>query len=212
MSIYITHTSLPIYNLLDVHTILNQFLDLYRHIAMFGYAMPIIKYLLQSLITYNYYDRYIYAFNIARDHLQFEDTLEVAKIDSGLACLTVIEAACLFSGHPIDDEILNDFYLFGMVGKFADDMFDLTDDIEKGLPNLLDALVRQNPEEYACLQLAIKQGERLTIAWWKKRCPLTFICYFKYVEHYYQQIKSSKVRRASMLMLMLSSSVVSCLD
>ena len=159
-----------------------------------------------------YYDPYVTAFLAARNSLQFEDTLEVAKIDTGIWCRIVMEIVCLFNGHQIDDEMLNDFYLFGLVGKFVDDMVDLASDIEKGLPNLIYTLIRQHPEEYARLELAIKKGERINIAWWKKRCPLTCMYCFKHIEHYYQQMKSSKVRTLSLLMFAPPAYVICALD
>ncbi len=169
-----------------------------RYLELFGCAEPILKYVRQLFVTY--YDTYVNILNTARNNLQFEDILEAAKIDTGIWFRSVMEVVILFNKHQMNDEVLNDFFLFGMVGKFADDMADLVADVEQGSPNLLYALIRQNPEEYALLQFAIKKGERLNLAWWKKRCPLTYMHYFKYIEYYYQQIKSSKVRIASMLM------------
>ena len=147
--------------------------------------------------------------NTAKSSLQFEDTLEAVKIESRWLH-GVMEIVRLFNGHQINDEVLNDFYLFAMIGKFADDMADLVCDIEKGLPNLLYALIRQNPVEYACLQLAIEKRKRLSIYWWKKHCPITYMCYFKHIEYYYQQMKSSKVRVASTLMFLSPARGVQC--
>ena len=203
-------TSPAMYEVLEVPEIQEQIIIFYQHLEPFGCAVPILKHLRQMFAAY--YDSYVKAFLTARKSLQFEDTFEVAKMDTGIWCRIVMEVVCLFNGQQIDDEILNDFYLFGMIGKFADDIVDLVSDIEKGLPNLLYTLIRQHPEEYAHLELAIKSGERLTMAWCKKRCPLTYLDCFKQIEHAYQQIKSSKVRILSLLMFAPPSHLVCALD
>lgn len=190
--------SLAMNEILEIPEIQEQIAVFRRYLGLFGCAEPILEYLNQMFD--NHYDTYIDTLKAAKNNHRFKDVFEVARTDTGIWFRSVMEMVILFNKHQMNDEVLNDFYLFGMVGKFADDMADLVADIEQGSPNLLYALIRQNPEEYAHLQFAIKKGERLNIAWWKKRCPLTYIQYFKHIEHYHQQIKSSKVRIVSMLM------------
>lgn len=202
-----TGASFALNEVLEKPAIQEQRAVFYRYVELFGRTEPIQKYLKQSFVTY--YDTYIDTLNTAKNSLQFEDTLEAAKVESRWL-RGVMEIVRLFNGHQINDEVLNDFYLFGMIGKLADDMADLVCDIEKGLPNLLYALIRQNPVEYAILQLAIEKGKRLSISWWKKRCPITYMCYLKHIEYYYQQMKSSKVRIASTLMFLPPARGVQC--
>jgi hypothetical protein len=190
--------SLAMDEALEVPVLREQRAMFRRYLELYGCAEPILKYVRRLFVTY--YDPYVNVLKAVKNNLQFEDIFEAARIDSGIWLRFVMEVVVLFNKHQMDDEVLNDFFLFGMVGKFADDMADLVADIEQGSPNLLYALIRQNPEEYVLLQFAIKRGERLNLAWWKKRCPLTYMHYFEYIEYYYQQIKSSKVRIASMLM------------
>ena len=194
-----TGASFALNEVLERPAVQEQRAAFYRYVELFGRVEPIQKYLKQSFVTY--YDTYIHTLNTAKNSLQFEDTLEAVKVESRWLH-GVMEIVRLFNGHQINDEVLNDFYLFGMIGKFADDMADVVCDIKQGLPNLLYALIRQNPEEYALLQLAIEKGKCLSIYWWKKHCPITYMCYFKHIEHYYQQMKSSKLRMASTLMFL----------
>jgi len=203
-------TSPAMYEVLEVPEIQEQIIIFYQHLEPFGCAVPILKHLRQMFAAY--YDSYVKAFLTARKSLQFEDTFEVAKMDTGIWCRIVMEVVCLFNGQQIDDEILNDFYLFGMIGKFADDMVDLVSDIEKGLPNLVYTLIRHHPEEYTHLELAIKNGKRVSMAWWKKHCPLTYLDCFKHIEHAYQQMQSSKVRILSLLMFAPPAYVICALD
>ena len=203
-------TPLPMNTVLEVPEITEHIATFYRHVEPSGSAIPILKHLRQLFLTY--YDVYVKAFLVARKSLQFEDILEVAKIDTGIWSRTIMEVVCIFNGHQIDYAILNDFYFFGMVAKFADDLFDLVSDVEQGLPNLLYPLVRHHPQEYTHLELAIKKGKRPTLAWWKKHCPLTCTYYFKHIEHYYRQIRSSKVRRLSLLMFVSPSFIIYSLD
>jgi hypothetical protein len=54
-----------------------------------------------------------------------------------------MEIAALFNGATLDAHAHQDFYLFGMVGKFADDWIDIGHDVWAQSPNLLQALLSQ---------------------------------------------------------------------
>jgi hypothetical protein len=162
-----------------------------RYLQLFGHAEPIIAYLREALATH--FERYVQSLKTASSTLQFEETLAAAQLDSGAWRRSVIEIVALFNTHEMPSVVLQEYYFFGMIHKFSDDMFDLRQDIRTGKPNLVYALIRQEPTELTTLQLAMKKHTRLGVTWWKRHCPNTYNRFFDYVEHYYSQISSKKL-------------------
>ena len=114
-----------------------------------------------------------------------------------------MEVVCLFNAHELESTILDDYYLLGMAGKFVDDMADLLLDREKGYLNLLNALLCQTPTELEAFQLAVHQKKQRDAFWWEEYCPDTYIRYLEYIEYYYNQLRSSKLRLVCDLMMII---------
>ena len=186
---------LPLDEVLEAAQIRERRYAFRRYLQLFGRAEPIIAYLREALTSH--YERYVQNLKSASSTLQFEDTLAAAQFDSGAWRRYVIEVIALFNGHEVRSEALQGFYLFGMIHKFADDMFDLRRDIRTGKPNLVYALISQELAELATLQQAMGKRTRLGAAWWETHCPITYGRYFDHVEHYYSQIASKKLRFVS---------------
>jgi hypothetical protein len=148
--------------------------------------------LLKSLVSD--YDIYIQSLKTARSSIHFDDILRSAHLDSAFLFRRAIELLCLMNAYKLNETVLNDFYLFGMVCKLSDDIVDIIVDIKRDHPNLLYALLRQNKNECAVFETAVEGRRRLDATWWRKHCPVTYIQYFEYVEHYYNSIRSSKLK------------------
>jgi hypothetical protein len=172
---------------------LRERIEVFRHyLQLFGREKPIMAYLRKMFTTY--YEQYTQHLMTAGSTLQFEDILATAQVDSGMWRRCGIEIVAIFNSHEPPSEALQDFYLFGMVVKFADDMFDLRQDLRNGNPNLLYALICQDQVELTALQLALRKPTRLNAAWWQTHCPNTYSRFFDHIEHYYHQITSKKLR------------------
>jgi len=76
-----------------------------------------------------------------------------------------MEIATLFNGATLDARARQDFYLFGMVSKFADDRVDIGHDVRAESPNLLHALLSQTLQELATFEQQMAQGELLQTDW-----------------------------------------------
>ncbi len=170
-----------------------------RYLRLFGREESIMAYLRQMFTIY--YQQYAQRLMAASSTLQFKDILATAQVDSGIWRRCLIEIVALFNAHELPSEDLQDFYLFGIVGKFADDMFDLRQDLRNGNPNLLYALICQDQVELTVLQQALRKPTRLNAVWWQTHCPNTYNRFFDHIEHYYCQITSRKLRFVSDLLV-----------
>jgi len=186
--------SLALEEILEIPALKEQLTIFRCYVEQFGRAEPIFVYL-KGLFT-EHYERHILNLKTARQSGQFEDILTVAHIDNGGWLRVVMEVVRLFNAHELESTVLDDYYLLGMAGKFADDMADLLQDIDKGYLNLLYALLCQTPAELEVFQFAVRQKKLLDTSWWSKHCPTTYIRYFEYIDYYYNQLCSSKLRLA----------------
>jgi hypothetical protein len=167
---------------------------------MFGRAESVMGHL-RSVFA-DYYERYIHALGSPEKDWHFTAILKGIEIDSGIQLRSMLEVVGLFNGHQPHEEVQRNFYALGMAGKFADDKVDLVRDISKNRPNLLYALISQNEAKLSALETAIEGKKRLDVDWWNKHCPDTYVEYFEYIEHYYNQISSPKLRLACDLMML----------
>ena len=193
-------TSLLLDDVLKAPLIQEQLAVFRSYLQLFGRAQVIMTYLKDLFAAH--YDSYVRTLEKANSSLQFDDVLVAARVDTGIWLRCMLETVALFNGHKPHEEALNNFYLFGMVGKFADDMVDLPRDVEKNDPNLLYALAYQTLPERNALHAALKAHKRLRVTWWSEYCPHTYRRYFEYIEHYYKQIISEKLRFACDLIML----------
>lgn len=194
-------TSLTLQEMLAFPELHQQLTIFCRYLEHFGRAEPILHYLKTQFTTQ--YERHIQALKTARNSLAFEDVLNVAYVDNGGWLRAVMEVVRLFNGHEVDENILADYSFFGMAGKFTDDMVDLLCDIKQGYLNLLYSLLLQTPTELATFELAVRQKKRLGFSWWSQHCSQTYTRYFTSIASYYNQLRSSQLRLAYDLMMLL---------
>jgi hypothetical protein len=121
-------------------------------------------------------------------------TLRVVEFDSGGVLRTVHHVIRLFNGHPDDTACAEQFRNLGLAGKYLDDMADYTDDVTSGNPNLLDAHAAERPADLRAARRAVAAGERVTIDWWRDRCPVTYQRYLEQTFLYYEQVTASRLR------------------
>jgi hypothetical protein len=172
-----------------------------RYLHRSGRAGPVLTYLKKQFSEQ--YDAHIQALHQAKSSRSFDDILTVAQVDNGGWLRAVMETVRLFNDHTLADQVLNDYYFFGMAGKFTDDLVDLRWDRQQGNLNLLDSLLRQTPAELAVFDLAARHQKKLSFSWWQQQCPLTYTRYFTQIAHYYNQLRSPRLRRAYDLMMLL---------
>lgn len=163
-----------------------------RYLHLYGAEEPIMNHLRQMFA--DHYETYIVALKRTQQDLVFEDVFACAHADSGIELCCLMEIAALFNGITLDEQARKDFYLFGMLGKFADDWIDIKRDLREGSPNLFYTLLCQVPDELAAFKKRVAQGKPLKVSWWHQRCPLTYAHYFEYIEQHYQQIQLSHLR------------------
>lgn len=149
-----------------------------------------------------YFQEYVSVFNSSPKHLSFGELRDGAQIDSGIQLRTMFEAVALFNGHQVSQAIQSDYYELGMAGKYADDMVDLVRDISKKRPNMLYAILRENPSEYTAFEQALSTSVQMNAVWWENNCPQTYGYYFQQIEPHYEKIVSSKLRLACDLMML----------
>lgn len=166
---------------------LNKYLELYS-------SAPNIMDFLKSSFE-KHYDDYIILLENSREDACFENVQRVMEVDSVWLSYTM-ETVALFNGHSLSPEARDDFYKLGLIGKFADDMYDLPSDLRTNQVNLLHSLIRQNTAEKDCLYEAAKESKRLDVEWWLAHCPITIRKYFAFIDSYYSQISSSKIKLA----------------
>jgi hypothetical protein len=193
-------TPLSVDEVLKAPLIQEQITIFRGYLQLFSRADPIMRYLRDLFAAH--YDSYLKTLEKANNTLRFDDVLGATKVDTGIWLRCMLEVVALFNGHELQEEALHNFYLFGMVGKFADDMVDMPRDVEKHDPNLLYALTCQTQCDKDALHAALEAHERLRVTWWGEHCPHTYRRYFEHIEHYYQQIVSKKLRFACDLIML----------
>jgi hypothetical protein len=172
-----------------------------RYLQHFGQARPVLTYLKKQFTEQ--FDAHIQALHRAQSTRAFDDILAVAQVDNGGWLRAVMETVRLFNSHTFAEDLLSDYYFFGMAGKFTDDLVDLHQDRQQGSLNLLDSLLRQTPAELAAFDLAARHHRKPGFSWWQRHCPLTYTRYFTQIAHYYTQLRSPRLRRAYDLMMLL---------
>lgn len=201
-----TEETLNLHDLLTEPLISERAKMLHQYLYLFGNEEVIFKHL-QNAFT-NYLPSYTLIFKDSMRDIQFNTLLLGAQIDSGLYFRLQAEIISLFNGYDLDNDVLYDFYLFGMVGKFADDMLDFAYDWKNRIPNLIHALVAEEPTELAKLESALKKCSdfrTLNLHWWSENCPMTYNRYMRHIEEYFKKIKSPKLRFACHLALLPAS-------
>lgn len=192
-----TNTPLDLAQILDEPIVKQRRKDFIYYLQQFGREEIIATHLQDLFVTY--YDTYTHI--LLQNDWQFEEIYKAVQLDNGLWLRSLMEVICLFNEHDFQEAVLENFYAFGMVGKLADDMVDLVRDFNRGRPNLLYALICQNEAELANFQYALENRTRLTQDWWFNSCPRTYEEYFRYVEKYYDQITSQKLKLACDLLM-----------
>jgi hypothetical protein len=162
---------------------------------------PSITDYLRQMFT-DHYETYVAALKQAQQTLCFADVCAGAHFDSGIELCSLMDIAALFNGATLDARARQDFYLFGMVGKFADDWVDIGHDVRAQSPNLLHALLTQAPEELATFEKRLAEGGSRQADWWREACPCTYERYFTCIEEFHAQIQLPRVRLACDLVLL----------
>lgn len=135
---------------------------------------------------------------------QFNDTLDLAKYDSGLAFMAMYDIIRIFNCHPYDQACAEQFYAVGMAGKFLDDLVDLAVDRMSGVPNLVLSLVAEEKEERAIVEQALAENIALDLHWWSQHCSRTFSKFKHITFSYFNHISDRHLRLpVNMLLLML---------
>lgn len=135
-----------------------------------------------------YYDSYCAQVGQAVTYPDYRVAVKLVEHDSGLAMQTMYHVIRLFNDHPFHSECARQFFALGMAGKYIDDIADVADDCAAGNPNLMHALVSGNKGEERIVGSAIEAGERLTLSWWSRHCPVSFNAYLRDAFRYYDQI------------------------
>jgi len=162
-----------------------------KYLERYGSATIVMDFLKSSFEKH--YDDYAVRLGNSRDDACFENLQRVIEIDSWWLSYTM-ETVALFNGYSLSPEARDDFYKLGLIGKFADDMYDLPADLRNRQINLLHSLVRQNTAEKDCLYEAAKESKRLDVGWWRVHCPITIRKYFALIDSYQSQIVSPKIK------------------
>ncbi len=158
----------------------------HNYIKLFGREEPISSYLKDMFsVHYNHYIKLIKT-DVGRE--SFNNTLEISQIDSGQSLSSTMEIVRMFNMHQPNQSMLNEFYILGTVGKFAEDIIDLARDIQKGHLNLFFSLVKKYPDEMENLCKEVKQHKRIDFKWLNKNCHRTFIEYTNIMDDYYSQL------------------------
>jgi hypothetical protein len=187
-----TNDSLNIKNVLEDPEIKEQ-INIFRNfIRLFNREESITSYLKEMFSVH--YEHYVRLIKTDLNQLSFKNTLEISKIDGGWSLSSAMEIVRLFNMHQPNQKMLNEFYLLGTAGKFAEDIVDLACDIQKGHLNLFLSLIKQHPIEETNLLRRIESRDRTDFEWLNKNCHKTFIEYLSLMETYYSQITSPKIR------------------
>lgn len=187
-----TKTQLTLSQILSNERV-QQPLDLFvSYVTLYTDPNPIKKYLQKQFDTL--FLQYLTIIYSVQMDSKFERTLLAGKIDTGAWMKSVMSIVGLFNQHHLTNDMLNQFYYFGVVGKFADDIVDLKRDYRRGRANLLVALLDEHPVEHMRLRQAVQKDVRMDMLWWVYNCPVTITRYLDYVQRYYNLIGSRKLR------------------
>lgn len=187
-----TNNSLNIKYVLEEPTIKEQRSRFHNYLRLFGREESITSYLKEMFAAH--YDHYVRLISNDIEQETFKNTLEISQIDSGRSLSSSMEIVRLFNMHQPNQLMLDQFYLLGTVGKFAEDIVDLACDIQKGHLNLFCSLVKQHPEEKANLYREVEHQPHIDFKWLNKNCHKTFIEYLSFMESFYNQITSPQIR------------------
>jgi len=171
-----------------------------EYLQFFGIVDPVLAQLRACFAAH--YDTYIDLLDQAKGSLCFTDVLHTVELDSGELTGVLVEVVALFNGHVLPADTRHNFYLFGIAGKFADDLVDLARDVRNDRPNLLHTLLLENSREWQIWQQASRHKGRLNARWWNRYCPSTLHKYCVHMAEYYDHITSPKLRSACDLMLL----------
>jgi len=194
-----TNDSLNIKTILEKPSIKEQRDMFHSYLRLYGRDESISSYLKDMFAAH--YDHYIRLIRMDVGQESFEKTLEIAQMDNGRGYSSAGEIVRLFNLHQPNQNMLSQFYLLGMVGKFAEDIVDLACDIQKGHLNLFRSLVKQNPDEKENLFRQVEYQPRIDLDWLNKNCHRTFVEYFSLMEYYYNQITFPKLRLVGDLLI-----------
>jgi hypothetical protein len=162
----------------------------------------------QSIISYlnstfeNYYTTYVSTLNVELSDLDFDKLFASIELDSGIQLSALMEVVRLFNEHEPCEQINRDFYALGLAGKLIDDIVDFRRDYAKRRPNLLYMLVTQRENELEILHQSIQKNISLTTHWWAENCPISFNRYMNYIDKYFHEITSSKLKMACDIMFL----------
>jgi hypothetical protein len=187
-----TNNSLNIKDVLEEPLIKEHRSKFHNYLRLFGREESITSYLKDMFAAH--YDHYVRLISTDVGQESFENTMEISQIDSGQSLSSSMEIVRLFNRHQPNQIMLDQFYLLGTVGKFAEDIVDLASDIQKGHLNLFCSLVKQNPDEKANLFRKVEHQPRIDFKWLNKNCHKTFVEYLSFMESFYNQITSPQIR------------------
>ena len=171
-----------------------------RYVETKHCAEPVFDYL--NRLFGDHYDNYVQSLVRARGANDFDAALTAAQIDTGIWLAAVIDLVAMFNGNAMEADAREEFYWLGMVGKFADDMVDISRDVAQKRLNLIHMLIQQQSDELANLYTAIDNKVRLSAKWWKERAPKTFSRYFEFIDSFYHHIKHEQLQFACDLIVL----------
>lgn len=187
-------------DILTDQSVYDSFKVFREYIQLFGAEDVIFEHLRQTFVLY--YEAYVNSFRQAQNSASFKDVLTCIQFDSGHWLCCLMEVAALFNGKKLDERARQEFYLFGLLGKFADDWVDLARDMQDHIPNLLYALLQEAPAELAIVQQRLAARKSLGAQWWSRACPFTYNQYFEQIEQQYQQIHLPLLQQACDIILL----------
>jgi hypothetical protein len=162
-----------------------------RYLRLSGSSQPVVSFL-KNRFSANY-ATYIEHLRVARETRSFEDVLKVIEIDS-LWLTYVMEVVAIYNGPRVTEEARADYYRLGVVGKFADDMYDAPQDFLTNDVNLLLSLAKEHGLDQQRLAAAVAEGCRIDLAWWRANCPTAINDYYDHVESFVRAVRSPRVR------------------
>lgn len=185
---------------LDTPSIRSKIDLLRRYVEMQHCAEPVFDYL--NSMFRNYYNNYVTSLAHARGANDFGAALKAAQIDTGIWLRAMMDLVAIFNGLAMNADAHEEFYWLGMVGKFADDMVDISRDVAQQRLNLIHMLIQQQNDELPHLYSAFENKVRLNARWWNDHCPKTFNRYFEFIDSYYHHIKNEQLRFACDLIVL----------
>jgi hypothetical protein len=143
------------------------------------------------------YDRYVELMGNTASTISFDDCFEAAVIDSGGFATCIAHVIGLFNGAMPADHLVDQFSALGIVGKLADDLLDFWPDARMDRVNLLDAFVRQHPEEYARTRAVIARPPRTGLHWWAENCPQAITAFSEALDSYISHLHAFRLQQAA---------------